>query len=228
MKVSNYFVLGAVVFLAACGGSSSSSDGDDNVPTIDETGSIEQTTVLPVDEDDEAFADLQDRVEEFGLLAINSPENFEPTDVASLPAAGTVSYSGIAIINENDLSSGFATENFSTVGEVNLTADFAGLNSVNGTASNFFEITSPAGTPIVDADGVSVAGSLNIALDETSLDSGLLAGSIDGSIGRAAGGSVDINMDALGTFVGDGGSGITIGGGEADGELEREAIIFAN
>lgn len=151
-----------------------------------------------------------------GQSVINAFEGFEATDTfspyAGRPEGGELVYSGVALYGEGTIDGmDEETLTYAAIGSFVATASFNGVETVSGTADNFFEISNvEAG----NADDPSLAdirtsgpidGSFDVELN-IQQDGNLTTafGNLNGSLTKSDGTSVDfLNADAVGAFLGD-------------------------
>jgi len=197
MKSSNFFVLSAVLFVAACGASSSSNDVDEDVeessvevPSVEEPG-IERSSV-----EDVSLNEIITRYDDF--LVVNGVDEFFGVDIADIiPTSGTANYSGMIFVGENGI---VTSETFGAYGAVALTVAFSDETTIAGEAGSFFQLDDPFIADVADATGDPIEGSATIDFGQVS-GANSFEGSIVGSVSPLEGGEIAFDMDALGVFT---------------------------
>jgi len=207
MTVRTIFASIGLFSLAACGGGGGGGNG---APT---------------------FAQLDAEASSLAAALAGAPAS------TSIPTSSTGQYEGVIVMTD---SLGTASDGF--IGDVFLQANFAGAGSLTGTAGGFFAIQvdtsgNPEGaaTPVGGALDFSASslspGSNGIVVAVTgNLDinggNNTISGSLDGNFGETSGMAADGNADLI--VLEASGTGLTVGGGGAIGDLDAALIAIDN
>lgn len=180
---------GALIFLTACG-SSSSSGGS--------TGDGQEVVTLP-----QLIARAGAFEGEFETINVDSdllPPQLTPA--GEIPNEGSASYTGVALMGRGPNQANPQNELIVAMGSTTMTADF-NSGAISGSADNFFLLDNPnaAANSLSNVTGERVDGSMTYNLARQGNNNEYL-GQFVGSFTPAGEATININVPGGGAFVG--------------------------
>lgn len=186
---------GALIFLTACGSSSSSgsSTGDGSGPDVGQ-----DFVTLP-----QLIARAGAFEEEFGTINVDSellPPQFTPA--GAIPSEGSTTYTGVALMGRGPNQANPENELIVAMGSTTMTANF-NSGAISGSADNFFLLDNPnlSANSLSNVTGERVDGSMTYNLARQG-NNNEYAGQFVGSFTPAGEATININVPGRGAFLG--------------------------